>query len=393
MQQTGGMGLRGSTQVHPRVHEPTRALARHGDRARRCFAALERCDPPADVLVEWLAEHPERFELGAAWRAWQRGEEQPGPVRALFESVSPIPAWVDWRRVDRARRLFERTGAFGGIVLSLRSLMIGYASPAGNKPLAFSGRLREQAPRRVAETARFVTAVCAPGGMRPGAQGWLITLHVRLMHAQVRRLLWRSGRWDRGRWAEPISQHDLLATMLLFSAVYVEGLRILGFSIDAREADDWVELWRLIAWVMGTEPGLLPVGHVEAVRLSELIYETQGPPDADSLALAAALLEMPLQIEAVDRHLASLRRGMVRGLSRMLIGDAAADRLAIARAPGWERALRLLPVIVGASERVRRRIPAVERELRAAGAGYWAWVVETALGGEPARFARPERLG
>ena len=77
-------------------------------------------------------------------------------------------------------------------------------APAGNKPLVFSGRLREQAPRRVAETAKFVTAVCAPEGMRPGADGWLITLHVRLMHALVNQRFSEGDRWDTGHWGAPI---------------------------------------------------------------------------------------------------------------------------------------------------------------------------------------------
>ena len=34
----------------------------------------------------------------------------------------------------------------------------------------------------------------------------------------------------------------------------------------------------------------------------------------------------------------------------------------------------------------------IERELRSAGAEYWTWVVDMSLRGEPARFARPERL-
>jgi hypothetical protein len=386
-----------ATEFHARVHAPAQALARHGELARRCFAALERCDPPADALVEWLAtQSPGQspgFDLGAAWRSWQRGAAQPEPVSALFESVDPIPAWVDWRRVDRARRLFERAGVFGGLVLSLRSLMGGYTAPAGNKPLAFSGRLREQAPRRVAETARFVTAVCAPGGMQPGADGWLIALHVRLMHAQVRRLLWASGRWDFARWAEPINQHDMLGTMLLFSEVYVEGLRILGFSIAAQEAEDWIHLWRLTAWVMGTEADLLPSTLAEATAMRELIYATQGPPDADSRALAAALLGDPRGSEGLDARLAALRWGLVSGLSRMLIGDEAADGLGIAAAPGWAAVLPIVPRLVGAAERLRERVPALERPLRAAGAGYWSWVVEASLRGEPARFARPARLG
>jgi len=382
-----------AAEVHPRVYGPESALAQYGELARRSFAALERCDPPADALVDWLADHGSTFDLAAAWREACSGAAQPAPVANFFASVEPTPAWVDWRRIDRARRLFERTGVFGGLVLSLRALMAGYIAPAGNKPLAFSGRLREQAPRRVAETARFVTAVCSPGGMRPGAEGWLISLHVRLMHAQVRRLLWASGRWQRDRWAEPINQHDMLATMLLFSEVYVEGLRIFGFVIGDQEAEDWIHLWRYVAWVMGTEPELLPVDYAEASALRELIQRTQGPPDQDSRALAAALLgARPRLGERRVARLTALRMGMARELTRMFIGDEIADQLDIDRARGWSAVLPIVPRLVGLSEQLRVRVPALETPLREAGARYWAWIVGHSLRGEPARFARPDRL-
>ena len=351
--------------VHARVHRAQWALERFGELARRSFDALDRTDPLADQLIS---------------------DHVPDPISALTEAMRPIPTWVDWRRIDRARRPFERTGIFGGLVLSLRSLMAGYTAPAGNKPLAFSGRLREQAPRRVAETARFVTAVCAPGGMQPGAEGWQITLHVRLMHAQVRRLLWDSGRWDHARWAEPINQHDMVATMLLFSEVYIEGLRVFGFSISDEEAEDWIHLWRFVAWVMGTEEALLPADYAEASALRELIQHTQGPPDADSRALASALLS------SRPSNGAALRIGMARGLSRMLIGDEVADSLGIEHARGWETVLPLVPIAVGASERVRVRLPAIEQRLRVVGSAYWEWVVEASLRGQPAHFGRPDRL-
>ncbi|KIG12657.1 hypothetical protein DB30_01145 [Enhygromyxa salina] len=383
-----------SATVHPRVHRAQWALARFGPLASRSFAALERCDPAADTLIEWLANHAdqaERFDLTTAWQS--ASAALPEPVAALFEAVRDVPAWVEWDRVERARRLFERTGMFGGFVLSLRALLGGYVAPAGNKPLSFSGRLREQAPRRVAETARFVTAVCGPGGMQPGAQGWLITLHVRLMHAQVRRLLWASGRWDRARWAMPINQHDMLATTLLFSEVYVEGLRLFGFDVSEREREDWVHLWKLVGWVMGTEAELLPRDYAEAAALRELIQCTQGPPDDDSRALTAALLGPPPTLPGGPTgQLAKLRGGMVRGLSRMLIGDEVADQLGIAHAPVWSLLLPVVPELVGASEWARARVPGVETQLRRAGARYWAWVVELSLQGDPARFARPTRL-
>jgi hypothetical protein len=377
--------------VHPRVHRETWARERFGAEADQLFAALARVDPIADELVAWLDRRP--FDLAAEWVNYRDGRAQAEPVRALFEAVAERPSWVCWTRVDRARGLFERAGMFGGFVLSLRSLMAGYIAPAGNKPLAFSGRLREQAPRRVAETARFVAAVASPEGVRAGAEGWRITLQVRLMHAQVRRLLAASGRWDREQWAEPINQHDMLATVLLFSEVYVEGLRLLGFVVSDQEAEDWLHLWCVVGWLMGTEEALLPRNYAQAQRQRELIQATQGEPDEDSRALAAALLGRPAGRAGVwAQRLDPLRLGLARGISRRLVGEDAADQLGIPRAPGWERGLEVVPVVVGAVERVRLAVPAVDRELRGLGRRYWAWVVDASLRGKPAEFARPQRL-
>jgi hypothetical protein len=395
-----------SAPVHPRVHDAPRLLARHGPLAQRCFAALDRCDPLADAVVEWLAADSEApaWELGPSWRRWQAGEPEPEPVAALFTQLRAAERGLDWARIDRARRLFERTGPFGGLVLSLRSLMAGYTSAAGTKPLAMSGRLREQAHRRVAETARFVTAVCSPEGLRSdGAtlgEGWRITVQVRLMHAQVRRLLLGSGRWQPERWAAPINQHDMLATMLLFSEVYVEGLRILGFDVSAQEAEDWIYLWSHVASLLGTEAELLPCDYAEAQTLRELIYASQGPADADGRALAEALLGLPPAVRLDARlgprlgaQVEQLRADLLRAASRMLVGDDAADQLGLAPTPGWSRALRVVPPVVAAGERLRTRVPALEPRLRQLGADYWRWIVEVTLADDPARFARPHQLG
>ena len=54
------------------------------------------------------------------------------------------------------------------------SLVLGYASPGGNKPLAFSGQLEKRAPQRLLETSRFVEATCLPGGLARFAPGFAI---------------------------------------------------------------------------------------------------------------------------------------------------------------------------------------------------------------------------
>src|SRR5690606_6100879 len=148
--------------------------------------------------------------------------------------------WVDWTRVDRAGKLFFRSGPAGGITLGAKSLVGGYCSPGGNKPLAFSGALESQVSRRLAETGRFVVATNTAGALRPGGEAWAITLRVRLMHAQVRRLLLRSGRWRSELWGAPINQHDMAATSLLFSVVFLSGLRELGVPVTREEAEDYV---------------------------------------------------------------------------------------------------------------------------------------------------------
>lgn len=375
---------------HARVHRSAWARERFGALADQLFAALDRADPLADALVATLAG---RFDAGAALREREAGALVDPHVAALIDDAAQVPAWVDWDAIERARGLFERTGIAGGFVLSLRSLMAGYIAPAGNKPLAFSGRLREQAPRRVAETARFVTAVAAPGGMRVGAEGWSITVQVRLMHAQVRRLLLASGRWDHAAWAEPINQHDMLATVLLFSEVYVEGLRKLGFRVRAREAEDWLHLWCWVGRVMGCEDALLPRSYAQAQAQRELIQHTQGPPDDDARALAAALLATPPGHAPPWVHrLAGVRLGFASALSRHLMGPVMAEGLGIAASPAWTAAIARVPPLVDLLEQARERLPGVDDELRGLGRRYWAFVVEAALRGTPAEFARPARL-
>ncbi|HEY8379068.1 MAG TPA: oxygenase MpaB family protein, partial [Nannocystis sp.] len=315
--------------VPARVHNLPAARAQFGDLVDRLLPLLGRADPLADAAAAHLATCPNSQAVVEA--AFGDPARAPEPLAALLASVAGVPDWVDLARVGRAGHLFRRAGVIGGFVLGLRSLVFGYAAPAGNKPLVFSGRLREAAPRRLAETARFVTAVCEPGGLLPGGQGRTIALRVRLMHAQVRRLLLESGRWNHAAWSTPINQHDMLATGLLFSQVYLDGLRLFGLRVDPDEADDYIHLWRFASWLLGVDTDLLPDREPEARRLAECIFLTQGPPDSDSRALTAALLQAPLQLARtpVTRRLAAARVRLSASICRHLVGNSLADALGV----------------------------------------------------------------
>src|SRR4029453_61812 len=110
---------------------------------------------------------------------------------------------------------------------------------------------RGQPPPRLPGPRRFVSLVDQPGSFAPGAPGWVAAARVRLMRAQIRRLLRQSPRWDASPWGEPINQVDMAGTTLLFSLVLVDGLRMLGFRIEQEECEEVLHLWRIGGGVVG----------------------------------------------------------------------------------------------------------------------------------------------
>lgn len=369
------------------------AQARFGELPERLVPYLERTDPMADAAVAALAERP-AAERDAVIEAALNDTASPLPeLAALVASARNVPPWLDEARLLRAHEVFLRAGLLGGIALGLCSLVHGYAAPAGNKPLAFSGRLKERADRRLAETGKFVTAVTARDGLKPGALGWCSVLHVRLMHAQVRRLLLQSGRWSLSEWSQPINQHDMLATILLFSCVFIDGIRKLGVHVTAAEADDYQHLFRYVGELIGVEPALLPVTHAEAMRLAQLIRLTQGEPDDDSRELVRALIEGPLRAAKSADELKRAERqvAVARGICRGLIGDELADALALPRDRNRHLVTGIRLTLHGL-ETLRRSLPRVNDFVQHLGSRYWDATVRRGLRGIPARYELPQRL-
>lgn len=374
----------------------TEARRRFGSRVDRLAPFFERVDPLADAVVDSIEKMPGRgFKM--LERALTHGisavDDAPGSFRALFAELDTVPPWVDEPTLDRGGALLMRAGVLGGICLGAKSLVVGYASPGGNKPLVFSGRLVESASRRLNETSRFVQAVCRPGGMQRFADGFHITVKVRLMHAQVRRMLMKSDRWDSTRWGAPINQHDMAGTTLLFSLSVLEGLRAFGVKIAREEAESFMQLWRYVGRVIGVDPDILPTSEYDAMQLALLIEQTMGEPDDDSRALVRALFEHPLTLAKNERQKIHAERQVSfgYGICRALLGDELADKLAIPR-NAYRFALPTMRALVTAAENVRIRSSWADRTAYVTGVRYWDRVVELGLAGANAEFRLPERL-
>jgi hypothetical protein len=372
------------------------ARSRFGDRVDRLAPFLLQGDPLADALVESMEDAPPSRGFAAFQDALHkpttRGLDLPPAMRAFFDEVERVPAWVDWGAIQRGGELLLRSGMIGGFVLAAASLILGYASPGGNKPLVFSGRLVERAPRRLGETSRFVQATALPGGLRRNGAGYGITLKVRVMHAKVRRMLRRSPKWNTEMWGDPVNQHDMVGTSMLFSLVFLEGIRAFGIHVDPDEAESFMHLWRYSGHLIGVDPELLPASESDAWRLANLIRATEGPPDDDSRELTRALFQA-IETGATpdDRRLGRLRREVGQGVCRGLVGEELADRLGVPRTR-FIAAFHALRTLTRVAEKARRRSDEAHRLAVVSGTRYWERVVALSLEGKPADFIPPEHL-
>ncbi len=373
------------------------ARVQFGELVERVGPYFMQGDPLADELIATL----NTMRAGKGTRMFNKALEEgidavrrpPPALVEFFREVDRVPLWVDWNQIDRGGRILLRAGPLGALVLLGYSLPLAYSSPDGNKPLVFSGRLVERAHRRMTETARYVVETCKPGGLERFSPGFKITIKVRLMHAQVRRLLLQHQRWDLGQWGMPINQAYLAGTNTLFAGMFIHGLRKLGLKFTASEEADLVTLWRYAGKLIGVDDDLCAVTVEDGIRLIELILAVQKQPDEDAQALCRALMEVPLSMarNEAERMIARSTTEFLYAVSRYLVGDSLADQLGYPRST-WRMAIPPIRASMGFMSMWQRLIPQNREMLEKAGIDVWEHFIEHGLKDIPATFQLPTQL-
>lgn len=392
-----GNGVTGS-EATPRF--PTRftnaaeARRRFGAMAERYGRFLLEGDPLADALARELLAGSGREPFERALAGGLAAVPNPTPaLRAFFAEVERVPSWVDPRALRVGARTYQRTGQSMMFVLSAWSLMNGYHSSAAVKPLMATGQLDAAAPRRLAETGRFLVEVCQTGGLERAAPGFQTAVRVRLMHAIVRQTLLRRGDWRTADWGLPINQADMVGTVLEFSLLLVEGCRMMGFHFEPHESEAVLHLWRYVGYLSGVDPLLLAelTSEARARRFAEMVKLVQPGPDQDSIDLAAALRVVPraLATGRLERLLVPFTIRYHDGLTRAFNGDRVADALRIPN-PHWKLMIHPTRAFIGTMERLRRGLPYGTRAVAWLGNTMVRQSIERMLGGVEPTF-RPAR--
>jgi len=214
---------------------------------------------------------------------------------AFFGCFNIEPDWLDWDLLEVGQRFCQRPGLSSLIVLRDYCLMGGYESAAINKPLVYTGALKKGAVKRLTDTVEFWVQITKPGNLRPTSMGFKQVMLTRMIHSFSRVQILEKTDWEIEKWGIPINTWDMLATHLGFSEVFLVGLRRMGIKPGEEEIKGLFHFWKYISYLLGIPVELLPDHEPEAIKALYYWTMTQREGDVDTLQLARALQEEPVQ--------------------------------------------------------------------------------------------------
>ncbi|ORX84022.1 hypothetical protein BCR32DRAFT_291608 [Anaeromyces robustus] len=274
-------------------------------------------DERADAVVELLKIKPYQDALSiiihhvVSRRTWGTPLEYKQHLLAkeFHELVCEVPSWVDWTKIKNGQKVFWR------YAWPLWISCIGSAMTRGATLPIPSPNDNKTPNQRLLETSQFLLECMYPDSLKPGNFGWSTAVRIRCAHS-LARLNYRNTLKERINNNEPtpleenmqnvnmnigmnnvdnitnhkygpidsmeeqqyqemlpVSQADLIRTILYLSLGSVAAMkRGFGIRMEKEEKEDYILLWRYIAWLCGVDNQNNPLislreGEVAATQL------------------------------------------------------------------------------------------------------------------------------
>ena len=310
-------------------YEKARAI--DAELADRYVAHTTVGDPEADAVMEEIAalgrEEGNRFVHAGMEQDEDELREAPQLVRDFFKGLDTPPDWVDPAAFIPGIRMFHRNSrlVLGGMVGG--TLIEGFSTNIA-KSFFISGRLRDQGVRRLKQNNRHMVEIFMPHGLERDGDGWKLSVRIRLIHAQVRRLLAASDEWDAEAWGTPISAAHVGFAITAFSARLLKHLKSLGAVYNDEERASFMQVWRYTGFLMGIPETMLYRDEKEALRIFDIGVVSEPVPGIESIAMANSLIAAAPLVAGITES--DARRSLAKyvgSVSRALIGNTLADQL------------------------------------------------------------------
>lgn len=257
--------------------------------AARYRELLTEGDPVAEAFVDetFLGPLGARKSRDLLDRALETSiddiADAPESMRDLFAEFEHIPEWVQPDLVEQGAAVWRRWGYTLGSIANAGT-MDTYTEASLAVPLSLSGGYAgDRALHRYLETSRWWIEVCRPGAaLTPGSPARTISMKVRVMHVSVRRRVASHPEWDSARWGLPISQTEMMLTLLGGSVGPALGLYALGYITSRQEILALLHFNRYLGHLIGVRcDDIYPETVADAVRILFLFDATRANDSGD----------------------------------------------------------------------------------------------------------------
>ncbi len=301
-------------------------------------------DPLGDAAMNALAE------LGPAesHRLINAGMERDGPslqhaptaLREFFGTLDNPPQFYDPKKALPGMRAFHKHSEMFFVGLVLAGALTGFTTGV-SKSFSLTGRLAGNV-RRVMQNTRHLVEVTLPGGLDRLGDGWKLTVRIRLIHAQMRRLLLKSGDWNEAADGIPLHIAHMALAATGFSAINLQAVRKLGVQLTEEESAGFMHIWRYVTWLLGVPEEILFEGESDALHLKDIGYICEPRPAVEAITMAHGIIDViPESIGIEDPAERKKLLNSLYRISRALIGNEMADNLDYPK----QMALGVLPLV------------------------------------------------
>ena len=270
-------------------------------------------DPVGEAMMEDLSELDAGEQRRLIEEAMNNGSggalrDAPASLREFFGEAEALPEWLDYSEFAPGVRMFHRNSQVILAAFVAGVLIEGFTTNIA-KSFFITGRVRDQGVRRLGQNNRHMMEIYLPGGLYRDGDGWKLSVRIRLVHAQLRRLLNNSEDWDTEAWGEPISAAHLGFAVSAFSARLLKHMKTLGASYNDEEYASFMAVWRYTGYLMGIPESILFRDADEALKLYDVGIMCEPDSPIESVVMAHSLVNSAPLIAGITepdarRHLA-----------------------------------------------------------------------------------------
>ena len=248
-------------------------------------------DPLMDAAVADLAlvprEQSARFIEAGMNQKEDILRDAPQSLREVF--AEPEPSWLDHEAFRPGVHAFQANvvNIFAAFVAG--TLIDGFSTLI-SESFTQTGRIFDDGVRRLRQNNRHQVEIFWPGGLQRYGDGWKLSVRIRFVHAQIRRLLSQSPEWDFTAYGTPISAAHMGYSLACFSARTLEHSQTLGAVYSEQERESFCAVWRYAGHLMGVPDAMLYTDEQDAQRHYTIGSTCEPDPTDNAILMANALI-------------------------------------------------------------------------------------------------------